>query len=198
MPRNEQPSRPEHYALPRASFRQCCNQQGSEYPAEHLRGKEVYSEGRSISAGKCTCLLLLWQRYLFGLLRGKLGQLKNTVCSCGNRVQMCKILNCISEKPFTVCNIFEAEGEPCKEKANRSQQEQKADQSLRIFALYSETSKAVQCNFHVRPPPVSDHRSKHQNVPSEIPIVGTPRKLLPLISDCDHFLGDGSMIFLCF
>ena len=98
--------------------------------------------------------------YLFGLLRGKLGQLKNTVCSCGNRVQMCKILNCISEKPFTVCNIFEAEGEPCKEKANRSQQEQKADQSLRIFALYSETSKAVQCNFHVRPPPVSDHRSK--------------------------------------
>ena len=80
--------------------------------------------------------------YLFGLLRGKLGQLKNTVCSCGNRVQMCKILKCISEKPFTVCNIFEAEGEPCKEKANRSQQEQKADQyyTVKPPRLYSATS----------------------------------------------------------
>lgn len=79
--------------------------------------------------------------YLFGLLR-KLGQLKNTVCSCGNRVQMCKILNCISEKPFIVCNIFEAEGEPCKEKANRSQQEQKADQyyTVKPPRLYSATS----------------------------------------------------------
>ena len=55
---------------------------------------------------------------------------------------MCKILNCISEKPFTVCNIFEAEGEPCKEKANRSQQEQKADQyyTVKPPRLYSATS----------------------------------------------------------
>ena len=93
--------------------------------------------------------------YLFGLLRGKLGQLKNTVCSCGNRVQMCKILNCISEKPFTVCNIFWSWRRTLQRKS-----QQKSARAKGWPVLYSETSKAVQCNFHVRPPPVSDHRSK--------------------------------------